>query len=114
MNSDGSVDAGFNIGTGMNDWVYSIATATDNSGDIYVGGLFTTVNGSTYNRLVRMNSNGTVDNGFNIGTGMNSWVNSVALATDGSSDVYVGGGFTTVNTIVSNYLVGMNPDGTVE
>ena len=114
MNSDGTVDAGFNIGTGMNDNVVSLAPVTDSSGDVYVGGYFTTVNGVTHNRLVRMNSDGTVDTGFNIGTGMNSWVNSIAPATDGSSDVYVGGGFTTVNTIASNYLVGMNPDGTVE
>jgi len=114
MNSDGTVDSVYNIGTGINDNVVSLAPVADNSGDVYVGGYFNSVNGVTHNRLVRMNSDGTVDNGFNIGTGMNSWVNSIALASDGSNDVYVGGGFTTVNAISSNYLVGMNPDGTVE
>ena len=114
MNSDGTVDSGFNIGIGMNDNVFSLAPTTDGSGDVYVGGNFTTVNGTTYNHLVRMNSDGTVDSGFNVGTGMNGSVEIIAPATDGSSDVYVGGYFTTVNTIASNYLVGMNPDGTVE
>ena len=114
MNNNGTVDSGFDIGTGMNDHVISIAPTTDGSSDIYVGGYFTTVNGVTYNRLVRMNSDGTVDGSFNTGTGMNGSVGSIAPATDGSSDVYVGGYFTTVNTIASNYLLGMNPDGTVE
>lgn len=61
-----------------------------------------------------MNSNGSVDTGFNIGTGMSNFVYSIAPATDGSGDVYMGGQFTLVNGIASNYLVGMNADGTVE
>ena len=108
------IDNSFNIGTGMNSGVLSIAPATDNSGDIYVGGDFTTVNDVTHNRLVRMNSDGTVDTGFNIGTGMNDRVYNIYPATDGSGDVYVGGNFTTVNGTTYNHLVRMNSDGTVD
>ena len=114
LNSDGTVDTGFNIGTGMDNYILSISPAIDGSGDVYVAGSFTSINGVTYNRLARLNSDGTVDTGFNVGSGINNSVSSIASATDGSGDVYVGGFFTTVNGIASSYLVRINPDGTLE
>jgi len=114
LNSNGTVDSGFNIGTGMNYIVRCVAPATDGSGDVYVGGSFTSVNGATHNYLVRLNSNGTVDSGFNLGTGMDNSVRSIAPATDGSGDIYVGGVFTTVNGATHNRLVRLNSDGTVD
>jgi hypothetical protein len=35
-----------------------------------VGGLFTSYNGTTSNRIIRLNSDGSVDSSFNIGTGV--------------------------------------------
>ena len=113
MNSDGTVDTSSNIGSAR-DYVSSIVPATDGSDDVYVGGKFATVNGLASNFVARINSDGTVDTGFNIGSGMDSTVWSIAPATDGSGDVYVGGDFTTVNTIASNRVVRMNSDGTVD
>ena len=94
LNSDGTRDTGFNIGTGFNLVVNAITPATDGSGDVYVVGDFTSYKGTTgLNRILRLNSDGTRDTGFNIGTGFNLAVNNIAPANDGSGDVYVGGDF---------------------
>ena len=69
-----------------------------NSTSVYVGGNFTTYSGSTsINRIVRINSNGTRDTAFNIGTGFPiGAITSIADTLDGTGDIYVGGAaFTT-------------------
>jgi hypothetical protein len=66
--------------------VWAMAPATDGSGDLYVGGRFTAYNSKGINRIVRLNTDGTVDAGFAVGTGFNGTVNTLAPATDGSGD----------------------------
>ena len=114
LNSDGSVDLAFIVGTGFNSPVLSIAPATDGSGDVYVGGFFTDYNGTAANSIIRLNSDGSVDTAFSFGTGFNSDVNSIAPATDGSGDVYVGGDFTDYNGTVANRIIRLNSDGSVD
>lgn len=63
----GAVDSSFNSGgSGFNSggvsWIYPLS-----SGKIMVGGSFTAYNGTTVNRLARLNSNGTLDTSFNSG-----------------------------------------------
>jgi uncharacterized delta-60 repeat protein len=70
LTSSGALDSTFNVGTGFNNTVYAIAI--DASGNIIVGGGFTSYNGSTRNRIVRLTSTGAVDATFNIGTGFSS------------------------------------------
>ena len=53
--------------------------------------------------VARLNNNGSIDAGFDTGTdvlidGFNGFPNGVALAPDGSGDVYVVGDFTLYNT----------------
>ena len=91
LNTDGSKDTTFNIGTAFNSNVQSIAIQSD--GKILVGGQFTTFTGSTQNYLIRLNSDGSKDVSFNIGTGFNSTVYSVAAQSDGK--ILVGGSFAT-------------------
>lgn len=58
LNTDGTLDTSFNTGTGFNGLVrtlYQIAAGT-----ILVGGSFTTYNGSTVNRIVNLNLNGSI------------------------------------------------------
>ncbi len=113
LHSDGSVDTAFNVGTGFDSDVYIIAPATDGSGDIYVGGFFTSYNGTTSNNIIRLHSNGSVVSDFNVGTGFNGYVGSIAPATDGSGDVYVGGGFTSYNGTTSNKIIRLHSDGSI-
>ena len=100
LNSDGTRDTGFNIGTGFDNFVSSIATQSD--GKILVGGSFTTYSGSTQNYITRLNSDGTRDTGFTIGTGFTGDVRSIAIQTDGK--IVVGGFFTSYNGTTQNRI----------
>src|SRR6185295_15945589 len=114
LNADGTVDQAFATGTGFNNTVFSIASAGDRSGDLYVGGSFTNYNGTPVNDLVRLHANGTVDPVFARGAGFNSAVFSIASAGDRSGDLYVGGSFTNYNGTPVNDLVRLHANGTVD
>jgi len=108
LDTTGSKDVSFNVGTGFNSVVDAIVV--DSSGKSIVGGQYTTFSGSTQNRLVRLNTDGTKDTGFNIGTGFNNSVLTVAINSSGK--ILVGGQFTTYAGGTQNYLVRLNSDGT--
>ena len=114
LNSNGTRDTTFttNIGTGPNSIVYSIAIQSD--GKILLGGQFNSWNGTTVNRIVRLNSDGTTDTAFttNTGTGANSTVYAIAFQSDGK--IVVGGVFTTFNGTNTNGLARLNSDGSLD
>ncbi len=118
LNADGSLDTTFDIGTGFTGGsaaVYAIAQAYDGSGDIYVGGDFTAYNGVSVTNLVRLNSDGTLDNDFAVGGGATGGqVNVILPMLDDSGRVYVGGNFTTYNSSALTRIVRVNPDGSVD
>ena len=80
----GVLDTSFNSGgAGFNDVVLAVAEQPD--GKILVGGRFTTYNGSNAGRIIRLNSDGSVDPTFNTGTGFSAGkVNDILLLEDGS------------------------------
>ena len=112
LNSDGTLDTAFttNTGTGTNNVVNSIAIQSD--GKIVLGGQFTTFNGATVNRIVRLNSDGTLDTAFttNTGTGASGTVSAIAIQSDGK--IVLVGQFTTFNGVTVNRIVRLNTDGT--
>jgi uncharacterized delta-60 repeat protein/prepilin-type N-terminal cleavage/methylation domain-containing protein len=109
LNTDGSRDTSFTAATGgAIGHVRSIAVQPD--GKVVIGGEFTTVNGTTRNRIARLNTDGTLDTGFNPGTGAAAAVESIALQPDGK--VVIGGAFTTVNGTGRNRIARLNADGT--
>lgn len=124
LNNDGSVDSGFNVGSGFSNNVggfaapLSIVPALDGSGDVYVAGEFTTYNGTDSNYIIRLNDDGSIDTGFNVGTGFNVSIltraRSIAAVPDGSGDIYVGGSFTSYNGTGSNRIIRLNSDGSIE
>jgi len=107
LNTDGSKDTSFDIGTGFNNVVNGIAIQSD--GKILVTGNFTTFTGATQNRLIRLNTDGSKDTSFNIGTGFGNQATSIAIQSDGK--IIVGGGFTSYNGELQNRLVRINSDG---
>ena len=111
VNSDGSNDGGFDPGTGFNGTVWSIVPATDGSGDIIVGGDFSDYNGTARNNIARINSDGSLDTEFDPGLGFNFRVRSIAAATDGSGDLYVGGSFTTYKSGTANRIIRLDSNG---
>jgi uncharacterized delta-60 repeat protein len=107
LNTDGTLDVSFNVGTGFNDVVNKVLVLSD--GKILVGGRFTTYNGTTVNRLVRLNSDGSIDASFVIGSGFDSEVNTIALQMDGK--ILFGGMFTNYKGVPVNYIIRLNTDG---
>jgi uncharacterized delta-60 repeat protein len=110
INTDGSRDTSFNIGTGFDSSVYTTELQSD--GKILVGGVFTSYSGSAQNRLTRINTDGTRDTEFNIGTGFNAAVTFIYLQNDGK--ILVGGTFTTYQSQTHNHLVRLNSDGSID
>jgi uncharacterized delta-60 repeat protein len=89
INSDGTLDTSFNLNIGFNNAVYTLLLQPD--GKIIAGGVYTNFNGIGRNRLVRLQSNGTLDALFDPGNGANSWIICSALQTDGK--IIIGGNF---------------------
>lgn len=89
LNSDGTLDASFNLNGGFNNAVYTLLLQPD--GKIIAGGVYTNFNGINRNRLVRLQSNGTLDVQFDPGNGANSWIICMALQSDGK--IIIGGNF---------------------
>lgn len=111
LNVDGSVDGGFSVGTGLNGVVYTVVLQSDNK--ILIGGIFTSYNGSTQNRIARLDTNGTLDAGFITGTGFNDIVYSIAVQSDGR--ILVGGSFTSFNTTNSaNRIARLESNGSID
>lgn len=82
LNNNGSINTGFNVGSGFNNTVSSIIYDSVND-KLFCFGLFTTYNGTTANRIVKLNSDGSIDTSFNYGTGFNTNTNTGALDTQG-------------------------------
>ena len=110
INQNGSLDTSFSPGTGVNGEVYAIAIQSD--GKILIGGTFTTFNSLTRNRIVRINTNGTLDNTFSIGTGASNTVLSIAIQDDGK--VIITGWFTSYAGVSRNYIARINSNGTID
>lgn len=108
LNSDGSLDTGFMIGTGFNSNVSAVAIQSD--GKIVVAGNFSDYNGTSQLCITRLNSNGTRDVGFTVGTGFDGLVSAVAIQSDGK--ILVGGSFSSYNETPQPYIARLNSDGT--
>ena len=112
LNSTGTLDGAFNINVGANSNVNALAVQSN--GQIVVGGTFTSWAGvgSNRNRLVRLNSDGVLDETFaaNANTGANNNVAAIAVQSD--QKIVVGGNFTTWNAVTVNAIVRLNTDGT--
>jgi uncharacterized delta-60 repeat protein len=110
LNPDLSLDLSFDPGSGANNAIQTIVLLAN--GKILIGGNFTTFNGTSANRIARLNIDGSLDSTFTVGTGTNNIVNTLALQSDGK--ILVGGNFTTFNSLSQNRIVRLNADGTLD
>ncbi len=112
LNANGMLDSTFttNTGTGFDHAVYELAVQTD--GKIIAGGFFDNFNGAARSRIARLNSNGTLDGTFNVGTGFSGFLNDLALQTDGR--ILTVGSFSTYNGVAQRDLARLNTDGSLD
>jgi hypothetical protein len=110
LTSGGTIDTTFNIGSGFNATVNCITI--DSEGKLYVGGSFTTYNGVTNNRIIKLNTNGTKDSSFDNSTGFTSG-NVNVIKIDSLGDLYVGGSFSLYKGVTNNNIVKLTTGGTI-
>jgi uncharacterized delta-60 repeat protein len=110
LNTDGSLDSGFDPGTGVNNQL--LCTAIQSDGKIIIGGSFTSCNGTGRNNIARVNADGSLDNTFDPGTGTDDSVRCQAIQSDGK--IIIGGGFSIYNGVGRNRIARLNTDGSLD
>jgi site-specific DNA-adenine methylase len=110
---DGYVDESFNYGSGLNAIAYDVIESTSNQ--YMIGGSFTTYNGNTTNKLMRLNSDGSIDNSFTsyVFSGENTpIVTKIVELSDGS--FYASGRWSSYGGVISYDNIFVYPDGTLD
>ncbi len=110
LNADGALDTSFNTGGGADGIVWSVDVL--NSGKVLIAGAFRTVNGFPRNFVARLNSDGSVDETFDPGSGPDAYVNAV-IGTPGG-EVWIGGAFTSVAGNLLPHVARLDSSGVVQ
>lgn len=110
LNTNGSLDASFNPGSGTNSNVETIAIQSDNK--ILIGGGFTSYNGTASERVARINTDGSLDASFNNGGTINDSVRKVVVLESGK--ILIGGKFQFVGGAQRWRFARLNADGTLD
>jgi uncharacterized delta-60 repeat protein len=108
----GTLDTGFNAtSSGADDEVNIISIQAD--GKIIIGGRFINYNGISKKTVARLNVDGSLDTGFDVGTGANDgdiWNSSIQ--SDGK--IVIVGGFSTFNNISRDKIARLIPNGSLD
>ena len=85
-------------------------------GKILLGGSFTSVNGQPHTNIVRLNGDGTLDDGFRLEAAISPNWGVEGLALQADLKILVGGWVTITNGLSGNIydLVRLNPDSTID
>jgi uncharacterized delta-60 repeat protein len=110
LNTDFSIDDTFDYGTGFNGAVNAVAIQSD--GKILCGGDFTQYKGTSRNRLVRLNTDGSLDTTFSIGTGFSATVWGITIQSD--DKILVCGAFTAYSGVSESRITRLNTNGSVD
>jgi uncharacterized delta-60 repeat protein/uncharacterized repeat protein (TIGR01451 family) len=109
VTSSGYLDTSFFTGSGPNGSVDAIAI--DGSGNIYIGGQFTSVNGEAAFHIARLKPTGALDTTFANGAGFNANSTIWAMSIDNNGNILVGGSFTNYNQTNCNHIARLLPSG---
>ncbi|MBI2514188.1 MAG: hypothetical protein HYV96_19625 [Opitutae bacterium] len=105
LTATGALDTGFVVGTGLSNAPTTLLMQADDR--VIVGGAFTTYNGVTATRLIRLDASGGLDATF--APAPNSTVNFVRAASDGR--LLVGGNFSQIGGATRTGLAWLGADG---
>lgn len=109
---DGNIDNTFNVGTGADSGVSFVKLLPN--GKVIAGGSFTTFAGVAKNKLVKLNTDGSIDTSFVYGAGPNagSIIYSGYIQSDGK--ILLTGNFSTFSGVNRRGAVRLNADGSVD
>lgn len=117
--SNGQIDPTFNTTTGVDRGINTVIMEPVTN-KIIIGGEFTTFNGSAVKKMIRLNTNGTWDTTFSIGSGTTdlpgssscpfcyNHIRALKLQPDGK--VIVGGRFKTFNGLSAGFVTRISGD----
>ena len=108
LNPDGTRNTAFVVGTGFNSVVVDVEV--DSHDNIMVSGVFSQYKGSSVGRIVRLLPNGTIDIGFNAGSGFNGSAGHMVI--DGT-DVLVNSGQPSFNAYNGTNVLNATADKTL-
>ena len=115
LNANGTYDPSFSSGAGPNNLPSVIRLQQD--GKLVMCGLFTTYSGSAYNRIIRLNTNGSIDNTFNVGTGFDTFNFGTpnCMTIDPSGSIYITSTFTSYSGSSNlNYIIKLTTSGSID
>lgn len=131
LNQDGTLDTTFNPGSSF---VYEFGNSSSlkflglqSNGKFYLSGGFSTYNGTTVNRLIRVNPDGSLDTTFSTGTGFQfSYAGPIsgglfydegeiyAMIIQSDGKLVVGGKFESYNGSYHRNIMRLNADGAID
>lgn len=109
LNANGTLDAGFDPGTGGGS-IQDMALQADDR--LLLGGTFTTFNGAAAGRITRLLTSGGIDASFATGTGFNGSVTAIAVQADGK--ILVAGNFSQYNGAPCSGMVRLTSTGALD
>jgi len=109
LNADGSLDLSFDPLGGADGMIYS--TIVQSGGKIIIAGEFTDYNGTSVNRIARLNADGSLDSSF-IGAGADGLIHTMMFQPDGK--IIIAGDFTSYDGTPRNRIARLNADGSLD
>ncbi|HKK61998.1 MAG TPA: hypothetical protein VJ951_05530, partial [Bacteroidales bacterium] len=116
LNSDGSIDETFLAeGTVNSLGTFNFTVKTQPDDKIVVAGVFDTYNNMTANGVVRLNADGTLDTGFDAGTGPSGGSTAIRdIGIQSDDKIVLVGDFENFNDLPTNNIIRLNSDGSVD
>ncbi len=106
-NANGSLDASFDPGEGVNNPLYAMARQTN--GNIVIGGAFQGYNRADRSYIARVHATGSLDTSFDPGVGADDSIDAIVLQPDGK--ILIGGDFTTYDNTPRSRITRVNSFG---
>ncbi|NTU82387.1 MAG: hypothetical protein HGA45_23945 [Chloroflexales bacterium] len=110
LNADGSPDAGFSTTNNPNSNLREVVVQAD--GKILIVGLFTKVGSLGRRYMARLNADGTLDLGFDVGAALDGYPLDVVPLPDGGA--LIGGEFTHVGAAARGHLARLSASGALD
>lgn len=115
LNLDGSIDDTFSSVTGFNSYgVDETDLIIQNDNKILISGTFTSVNDESHRGLLRLNVDGTIDETFNIGSGMPDYSSVNSIGIQSNNKIILVGEFDSFNGINVKNIIRLNNNGSVD
>lgn len=113
---NGQVDASFDAGESTDELIWDVTRQPD--GKFVIAGWFFSVAGQPRAMLARLNRNGSLDAGFDLGAGFGDsfygWPEVVTVAVQPDGKILVGGYFDSYQGATHHSLVRLKPNGSVD